>query len=231
MGATLLPMKRVLGALTLYVGCVLAQGGCGGADEQPTTAELGECDEDKARALLVAPDGRIEYAGQAIINRSCAAGACHASNASGDERFGAPSDVNLDLEPAFVVDGGTMSGASSLDANALGRLQRNQQRVYDLSGQIWALIKSGAEPPDKPHGNASAGGAVQINDDSCSSAPDQLAPITAPSTQELVRNWLACGAPVVEVSDPSIPLTTLEHVPPGRPGTVGQQFPGCDEAP
>jgi hypothetical protein len=44
-----------------------------------------------------------------------------------------------------------------------------------------------------------------------------MAPITKGSTQDILRNWLACGAPLIETQ--STELTAI------TPGSVGDQYP------
>ena len=198
--------------------------------------DLGKCDETKARALVVNGEGQALYAGQAVMNRSCAAGQCHASAATGSQRQGVPKDLDFDLQPAPIVasgtKGGVASGSAQVDAKALSTLRKNQRLVFDLRDDIWEQITDGLMPPDgvgADYRKAEPGYDVTVEGSTCKRGADALKPISAASTKSVVRNWLACGAPVVEVSNAAIPVSVLTQKPEGRPGTVGQQMPFCQD--
>jgi hypothetical protein len=197
---------------------------------------LGKCDEVEARALVITGEGQALYAGQAVMNRSCAAGQCHASGAKGAERQGVPKGLDFDLQPAPVVasggKGGVASGRVQLDAKALARLRKNQRTVFDLREDIWDQISDGLMPPDgvgAAYRQAEPGYNVVVQGSTCRRGTDALKPIAASSTKAAVRNWLACGAPVVELSHAAIAVSALTQDPAGQPGTVGQQMPFCQD--
>lgn len=203
--------------------------------------DLGKCDEAKARSLVVNGEGQVLYAGQAIINRSCAAGQCHSSGATGDTRQGVPKGLDFNLEPAPVVPAGTKEAKNAVDSNGvlvdakgLATLRKNQRKVFDERDDIWEQIDSKLMPPDgvgADFRNAEPGAdiAVDTKTAACTRGSKALNPISSGATRSIVRNWLACGAPVVEVSDESVSVSTLKQDPAGKPGTVGQQAPFCQD--
>ncbi len=201
--------------------------GCGG---------LGKCDENAARSLVVNGEGQALYAGQAIINRSCAGGQCHASGAAGSVRQGVPKGLDFNLEPAPVLaagaEGSVPSGGLSVDATALSTLRQNQRRVFDDREEIYAQIDAELMPPPgvgAAFRQAPPGAELEDSGTACSRGSDDVPPISAGATRRIVKNWLACGAPVVEVSNAAIPVTALKEMPAGRAGSVGQQMPLCSD--
>jgi len=198
--------------------------------------DLGKCDETKARTLVINGEGQALYAGQAVLNDSCAAGQCHSSTAKGADRQGAPAGLDFNLEPAPVVPpgaaGGVASAGLSLEAKALSLLRANQRTVFDARDEIWEQIVDGLMPPDgigESYRTAVPGSGVLVQGSTCKAGPDQVSPISKGSTKTILRNWLACGAPVVEASNAAVPTSSLMSSPAGRPGTVGQQMPFCKD--
>lgn len=198
--------------------------------------DLGKCDEAKARTLVINGEGQALYAGQAVINRSCAAGQCHASGAKGTARQGVPKGLDFDLQPAPVVaadaENGVASGGARVDSKALSNLRRNQRLVFDERDEIWSQIEDGLMPPDgvgADYRKAVPGADVVVEGNTCKRGDQALKPISGSETKQIVRNWLACGAPVVEVSNAAIPINVLTKEPAGNPGTVGQQMPFCQD--
>ncbi len=196
--------------------------------------DLGKCDETQARKLVINGGGQAIYAGQSVINLSCAAGQCHAAGASGSARQGVPEGLDFDLQPATLVpggqEGGVASGKLQVDAKALSRLRSNQRLVFDRRAEIWDQIKDGLMPPDgvgAAYRKAEPGADVTVQGTTCKRGTEEVAPISAQATKTIVRNWLACGAPVVEVSDVAVDVSVLMQEPAGEPGTVGQQMPLC----
>jgi hypothetical protein len=136
------------------VSSVLWLSGCG--------TDLGECDRTMLGGSedVAAP---MPHTAQILVSESCASGICHSAAAKGDQRRGAPAELNFDVLPAtdaFEEIARVMDGAAVV-----------QNRAEDM----WALIDSGEMPPPRPEG----GGEMSSAD------------------KETVRNWLACGAPVI----------------------------------
>src|SRR5688500_7897877 len=88
--------------ITLLAGLSALTAGCN---------DLGTCD-DPARGRRTVKTGsgpdQVMYAGQAIMQRSCATG-CHSSKTSGGGRQGAPAGLNFDLAP--IESGDPIIGA------------------------------------------------------------------------------------------------------------------------
>jgi len=182
------------------------------------TPGVGDCDEDLARTEVTDTEGQLMYAGQALMNRSCARGQCHNSFAEGAQRQGAPSglDYDLGLAPADAL--------GVPDADAIETLRVNQRRIYDDQEAIWAQVKGGSMPPKgvgEPFRGAPGVKIAEIDSatSSCAGGAD-LAAITTKESKEILRNWLACGSPVIEVSHPAYSTR--------MGGTVGEQVEMCE---
>src|SRR5690349_6397429 len=75
---------------------------------------LGECEITTARMVVYDTCGTPGYAGQALMRQSCGFGNyCHAENATGSNRYGAPAGLNWDVN---------LVGAETTDADLLARL-------------------------------------------------------------------------------------------------------------
>jgi len=138
--------------------------------------QTGECDESAARSVVYADDalGQPAYAGQALINRSCGAGAfCHSEGAS--DRLGAPFGMDFDLSLAS-------------DAESSERLRRAQAEVHRLGRWVLLEVQQETMPPGEVGAGVEAAG-PQYRD---------LPALHSPEGEETLRNWLACGSPVVE---------------------------------
>jgi hypothetical protein len=144
-------------------------------------ADLGPCDELEARRLVFTNDleGAPAYAGQAMVITSCGNGGfCHADVAPA-QRFGVPAGLSFDLRVATA-------------GHDLERLRRAHGNVVDLAGRMYDAVVDDRMPP---------GGR---SEDVRALAREYrgLPPLESPEGRAILRNWLACGAPVVErVSD------------------------------
>jgi hypothetical protein len=193
--------------------------------------DLGSCDEEEARRLIINGEGQVLYAGQAIINQACAAGQCHASDATGELRQGAPKSLDFDLNPAGSATGdedSVESGDLVLNAKAIARLRKNQRAVFDNRELIWTQIVDGLMPPDgvgQPFRDKAPGAEADITKP-CEKK-EALGSVTSSQSRSILRNWLACGSPVVEAADEEVSESVLTMQPAGLPGTVGQQMPLC----
>jgi hypothetical protein len=151
--------------------------------------DLGTCDPELAREIVYDDLGRPAYVGQAQVIVSCGNGAfCHFEGAMGDNRFGAPAELDFDVQ---MVSG-------MMDALETERLRRNHARVIERAEQLYSEVEGGSMPP---YGEATViahAGVPQFRflDDR------GLPRIDAVDGLPLFRNWLACGAPVVERTTP-----------------------------
>ncbi|MFK8001298.1 MAG: hypothetical protein AB8H86_17010 [Polyangiales bacterium] len=139
---------------------------------------VGPCDEAAARQVYVSDDaeGEPAYGGQALITQSCGDGSfCHASSALGADRFGTPQGLNFDLRLA----------TNDVDTE---RLRADQLTTFRWRRAILRTQRSGSMPPGLQGAEIVALGRRYVD----------LPALTSDEGQEILRNWLACGAPVVE---------------------------------
>lgn len=125
-------------------------------------ADVGECNSAQLGGSTGA--NPAPYAGQQLLQSSCASGRCHSSTAKGAARSGAPSGLDFNVVPNSPSEADV--GAAR---HAFGVVSNN-------ISEIWGEVDEGSMPPPKPAG----AGAL------------------SPSNKEVIRNWLACGAPIVE---------------------------------
>ncbi len=182
-------------------------------------SDLGECnltgvtDEgrpiDGPAALDIAfrsTDGLPMYEGQALVQASCGNGQfCHAPAAERSDRIGVPKGLDFDLalacnetvDPACADPGSCDGDAESTYCQQLVRLESNQRRTNSWAGGMIAEIRNGAMPPGQE--------GRRVRDDTPWFRPDgsQLPSFGSDSAEdvarakEIIRNWLACAAPVV----------------------------------
>ena len=191
-------------ALTLLVGC---------------DRDLGECNldgrTDEGR-VIIGPaaldiayrgtDGLPMYEGQALVQSSCGNGQfCHSTAAERSDRFGVPVGLDFDLalacneavDPACADPGSCDGDAQSTYCEQLQRLDSNHRRTNSWAGDMIAEIRNGAMPPGE------AG--LRVRDDTPWFRPNgsQVPSFGSDETgeiaraKEIVRNWLACAAPIV----------------------------------
>ncbi len=173
----------------------------------------GPCDEPASLELVYDAQGTPAFAGQAMVIRSCGAGGhCHSEDVGDDlrERYGAPAGLNFDLRLA--------STTYESDEEPRLRLCRNDRNLRHNPGLAWYQVSSGHMPP--PLGSAARDryeDAVQsivyqrYADDG--TPGDMLPLIDTPEGQEIFRNWLACGAPVVERTQQRVDGFLHERLP------------------
>lgn len=153
----------------------------------------GGCDETAARSLVFNRSGRSMYAGQAMIVENCAVGGnfCHSSTAV--DRLGVPVGLDFDIMP-------TRSTMMAYDREGSARLARSLNMVYRQAGAIWSTINNRSMPPGAAGADlierAHSYGWVTNPDDFTTDTP--LPTLDELAGREIVRNWLACRAPVVE---------------------------------
>jgi len=187
--------------------------------------ELGECDQPEALRIAYnavdspagfSPDGHAAYEGQAIMNTSCGAGGfCHAADSVPlEKRFGVPAGLTFDVLPA-QADG-------TVDEARVARLRRARFRVVQEARLILQAIDSGQMPVYGPidcdpmleqcvaQVHLEAPQYVRL-------AAGEFSPLPGtnqPEGREILRNWLACGAPAVERGAPRDDGVVSAVVPP-----------------
>jgi len=200
---------------TFLFSAVCALGLLGGCDD------LGDCTDPAQGRVPVLVGTDVMYAGQAIMVQSCAAnGVCHNANASRAQRYGAPAGLDFDVKPVTLSGAGD-AGVGELGEDDLGRLRKHQRKVFDTRHDIWQQVDRGLMPPDGAGAqwrNAKPGSLIDVSGGGCP-VTKEIAPITDSETKKLLRDWLACGSPIVEANVPDL------QKPVG--GTVGDQFPAC----
>lgn len=181
---------------------ILAASGC--------APEVGECDPLAAERLVYMDQNRHPYyAGQALMQRSCGAGVyCHSEGAL--VRYAAPGHLNYDLS---LVSGWEKTDPESSNAEQTERLRRARDRAVEDARAIYHELVDGRMPPDG------------ITDQLLTTAPtfNDLPAVGTPEATEEIRNWLACGAPVVERIWPDRPLDAapVGSIIPKRPLSDG----------
>lgn len=158
-------------------------------------AQVGdECDLDAAREVVYAADGTPAYAGQALLLSSCGASSyCH-TQTEGAQRFGAPADLVFDL---LLTD-----GAPDAEA-AQRRLRRAQTSAYRHRDLVFNSVVSGAMPPA---GRTPVPDLREASDawrryaSAMDTTGTPLPHAQSAEGEEILRNWLACGSPVVEAT-------------------------------
>jgi hypothetical protein len=155
--------------------------------------DLGECDEAAAEQVVYSAAGLAATKGQALMHDSCGNGAfCHSSAASGSQRWGAPSQLNFDMMPP-----------------------RGWPAVIERREEIWSSVTGGQMPPAGRGHDVLGDGqwSFGLGDDGA----DTLPAITTREGKAALRNWLACGAPVV--GNTRVPIWAL---PPRDAGIAGE---------
>ena len=140
-----------------------------------------------ARTVVHDEDGMPAYEGQAILRVSCGNGAfCHSAAATGDARFGAPAGLDFDM--------GLASINAAFNPEGTTRLARGQANTAEWRSAIMDEIEAGRMPPGGPATVAAQGGTPHYRH----SDARRVAGLGAVDGREAMRNWLSCGAPVVE---------------------------------
>jgi len=212
--------------LLLVAGAAAGVGGC--------KRDLGECNLDGQTpdgrpiegpaAFDIAyrlTDGLPMYEGQALVQSTCGDGSfCHAPAAVGAERIGVPAGLNFDVDlactdelqdpscaqPIESCDGGQTGTAY---CERLESLHNNQNQVNSFAEGMIQEMRAGAMPPGEA-GLRVRNGTPWLRkfDPDRPERPEELPPIESAEAQEIVRNWLACQAPVIARTElpPSEPL-------------------------
>ncbi len=167
-----LPMRTLLALCLFALGCA---------------PDPGACDEAAAYEVYYDEAGFPAYAGQALLEVSCGQGRyCHASGITDPTfRFGVPAGLELDVGVAVTPE-------------ELPRLAHARRVAWNLRGEILQQLDLGAMPPGPPSGDEALAGAPRYR--AAIGTPDEhgLPAIGTPEAREMLRNWLACGAQVVE---------------------------------
>ena len=149
-------------------------------------------------------DGLPMYEGQALVESTCGNGQfCHSPAAVGADRIGVPAGLNFDValactdetqdptcaQPIESCEGGQTNTAY---CKRLEGLHDNQNQINNWAEGMIQEMRAGAMPPGEA-------GRTVSDPIPWLRAPDgtPLPPIESGEAQEIVRNWLACQAPVI----------------------------------
>lgn len=148
--------------------------------------DLGQCDMAAARRIVYRA-GVPHYEGQALVESHCSEGLCHTANASGASRVGVPAGLNFDVPTA--IDG---------SAGAIERLQGGLSNVLEWAETMWEQVEAGNMPPGRAGMRDPGVWVHPLSDGSVPrDCPNELAEVRSAQGKAILRNWLACGAPVV----------------------------------
>lgn len=174
------------------------------------------CDEDAAFEIVYAEDGAPAIAGQALVIRSCGEGAfCHSEGIAPADRLGAPIGLEYDLRLA--------STTIEIEAGAVERLGRHQERLLANPNHVWGQVSSQRMPPSGRVGEVYLASVTsrfdRVADDGTTFT--RLPSLETAAGRDIFRNWLSCGAPVIE--------RTYERFD-GRDNEVGFTAPACSRS-
>ena len=155
-------------------------------------------------------DGLPMYEGQALVQSTCGDGSfCHAPAAVGADRIGVPAGLNFDVDLACTDESQDPSCAQSIESCESGQtdtaycqrlqsLQNNQNQINRFAEGMIQEMRAGAMPPGEA-GLRVRNGTPWLRkfDPDRPDRTEELPPIESAEAQEIVRNWLACQAPVI----------------------------------
>lgn len=172
----------MLSVLALTLGVIsLGLVGCGD--------DLGECDSVAAEELVYGRGGLLATKGQALVHDSCGNAAfCHSSGANGGARHGAPMGMSFDMLPR----------------------PSGWPIVSDERGAMWSEVRDGTMPPQGVGGQLQGDGEWMFDIDRTAEST-KLPALATDEGKSILRNWLACGAPVVTATQaPSWALPSVD---------------------
>lgn len=141
------------------------------------------------------------YVGQALVHSTCGNGTfCHTAGVTGVDRYGVPAGLNFDLLPAETAAQTTT-------------LRKGLRAAYEYRHAIMDEVRHGDMPP------SGRGALVSSDGDRYREEPASL---STSKGQEILRNWLACGSPIVERTDSNRPsgVAAIGDILSPRPVTV-----------
>lgn len=142
-------------------------------------SEIGACENmEAARQLVYGPGNSVATKGQALMHESCGQAAfCHSGAAKESQRQGAPHRMNFDMlpRPTGLPD------------------------VFHLDDAIWQQVQEGMMPP---RGYA-VGDGLWTYSRARRMDERRLPKLKTTEGRSILRNWLACGSPVV--TDSKVP--------------------------
>jgi hypothetical protein len=135
--------------------------------------DLGECDMAALGGSNM-PGMLSPHTGQIAVNTSCASGRCHSQSATGENRVGAPAELNFDVVPVDLSDAERV------------KVTKGATKVQDEKEEMWELIDSGDMPPEGQRAAPSAADKEAIRNWLACGAEVVMAPATStPTTADL----------------------------------------------
>lgn len=178
-------------------------------------APLGECD-NAALSIVYTQDSTANrvvpmYDGQALLVESCGAagGNCHNASATGDLRQGVPLGFDLNLQP--YIAGACDDPESALCLQEQHRLRSASRISYEYRRLSFSEVEQERMPPTTPTSDVSSFAfRAYIREQQSLDQATALPSLATDEGKEIVRNWFACGAPVVgRVEIPTSATTTV----------------------
>lgn len=141
-------------------------------------SELGKCDQPAAMELVYGRGNMVATKGQALMHDSCGQGAfCHSSAAKRSARQGAPASLDFDMLPRAI---------------GLANVIKHREMVWD------SIVDRTMPPKGVELGDGDWSFSLVRGKDEA-----RLPAIHTDEGKSIVRNWLACGSPVV--TDTAVP--------------------------
>jgi hypothetical protein len=136
-------------------------------------SEIGECQNlEAAQQLVYGPGGSVATKGQALMHESCGQAAfCHSKGAQEMQRQGAPHGMDYDMLPS-------PTGLAD---------------IFEHAENVWKQIEDGSMPP----ASYAVGDGLWTYSRARRMDEPHLPKMQTVEGRSIVRNWLACGSPVV----------------------------------
>ncbi len=155
-------------------------------------------------------DGQPMYEGQALVQSSCAGGVnafCHSPKAVGAARIGVPAQLDFDVRLACTTADCASppscegSQTDTEYCRGLRSLRGNQSNIRNWAEGMIQEIRAGDMPPGEA-GRTAGDPAVWIQgpraaDPEAPWPETELPRMGSKEATEIIRNWLACQAPVI----------------------------------
>lgn len=191
------------------------------------TEDVGVCDDKLEGRDTVVVNNVVIYGGQAIMNKACSTG-CHSSSATGTDRHGVPAGLDFDLLP---VDEAEAAGTKKigdttivkLKSAQIAGLRARQRKIVEQRSLIWQQVQDGLMPPSGMFESVMSTIFASSKAMPCKGGKP-YSKMGVSQTREVFRNWLACGAPLVETNGAKVMQSSAL-------GAVGYQYPACVIAP
>ena len=160
-----------------------------------------QCDIDLARTVAYDLGGSPAYVGQSMLITSCASNGAFCHSDSAPNRYGAPYGMNFDPvladNPRFPHE---PDGAAHLYAAQLAS--------HHLRDDIFGQVVSGAMPPGSL-GRTVVAPSYRTYVDASDATGTAVPALSSADGREILRNWLACGSPVIEARTEPAPINCM----------------------